>query len=264
MTGAQPTDLVYPEPFWRKIIPEAIEAYLLRTVRVDPGGTEANIPADGPLVSVFAPHSGWIESMIIDRCFTRAGRTWPAWLTKRENRALPRVLRGSRVICLDRQNPEPRLVRSIYALLNQPSGALATSIEGTRFGNPQDPEDLLTLGTFKTGPVRFATRAGVPILPVVLLGSERVASGLEQAWPRHGTGSALRQIQGLVAAPQPIRVRFLPIYRDHLRAIGPRVSTRQASARFHTSRLRTIIAAKILELDSSYPIGASDQLEEDN
>ena len=258
MARVQPAQLAYPESFWRQIVPGAIETYLLRTVKVDTGGSEANIPAEGPLISVFAPHSGWIESMVIDRCFTRAGRTWPAWLTKRENRALPRILRGSRVICMDRQSPEPRLVRSIYALLRQPNGALATSIEGTRFGNPQNPEDLLTLGDFRTGPVRFAARARVPILPVVLLGSARVAPRLEEAWPSQGTVSAFRQIRKLLADPQPIRVRFLPLYQDHLRDGSPRGRTGRASALSHTNRLRAVFASKILELDPTYPVKVSD------
>ena len=259
MTGVQPTELAYPEPFCRKIVPRAIEAYLLRTVRVDTGGSEANIPAEGPLICVFAPHSGWIESMVIDRCFTRAGRTWPAWLTKRENRALPRILRGSRVICMDRQSPEPRLVRSIYALLSQPNGALATSIEGTRYGNPQDPGELLTLGAFRTGPVRLATRAVVPILPVVLLGSARVAPRLEETWPSQGTVSAFRQVRDLLADPQPIRVRFLPLYRDHLQGGRPRGKRARESARSHTNRLHTVFISKILELDPTYPVRVSDR-----
>ena len=58
-------------------ISRMLEAYLLGTVRIETGGTEAEIPAQGAVVAAFAPHSGWIESVVIDDCFRIAGRTWP-------------------------------------------------------------------------------------------------------------------------------------------------------------------------------------------
>jgi 1-acyl-sn-glycerol-3-phosphate acyltransferase len=259
MNRSRLPELVYPEPFWRKVVPQAIETFLLRTVRVDTEGSEANIPPVDPLVSVFAPHSGWIESMIIDQCFVKAGRAWPAWLTKRENRSLPSILKGSRVICLDRRDPEPRLVRSILDLLSQPEGALATSIEGTRFGNPRNPTDLLALGDFRTGPVWFAVRAKVPILPIVVLGSAKVACNLEETWPTEGTGNAFREIQRLAADPQPICVRFLPLYKDHLRNVVTQGKKGRESNAHHTRRLRDIFVESILTIDPTYPVRTRDQ-----
>jgi 1-acyl-sn-glycerol-3-phosphate acyltransferase len=233
-----------------------LEAYLLRTVRVEAGGSEAAIPPTGTLVAAFAPHSGWIESIVIDACFARAGRAWPVWLTKGENRALPGILRGDRAICTDRENPEPSAVRAVYALLRQPDAALGTAIEGTTTGNPNDPEDLLTLGEFKTGPARFAIGAQVPILPVILLGSDQVVPCLEQVWHTQGTVRAFQAIQQLMVHPQPIEIRFLPLYRDHLGQGCPLQGKRlREQAILHTGKLGQILVAQILALRPDYPLG---------
>ena len=258
------TRLTYPPPFRRLIIASALEAFLLQAVRVETGRTEANIPTRGPFVCVFAPHSGWIESLVIDACFNRVGRAWPVWLTKAENRSLPRVLAAGRLICIDQQDPAPGVVRTIDALLAQPDAVLATAIEGTRFGNPADAQDLSTLGAFKTGPVRFATRARVPILPVVVLGAERVVPHLDQVWQGQGSLVALRQIWQQIAHPQPIAVRFLPLYRGHLpgggdlRGVRPAGKALREQAALHTARLRERFVAQIRALDPDYPLGAVD------
>ena len=247
--------LLYPQPFWKEIIPRILETFLLRAVRMETGGSEASIPVEGSFVSVFASHSGWIDSIVIDECFRRVGRAWPVWLTKKENCTLPRVLTGGRIICIDRQSPEPRVVRTIHAFLRQPDAVLATGIEGTRFGNPRDPEDLRTLGAFKTGPVRFAIKAQVPILPVAIIGGDRVVPHLDRIWQCHGSLAAFRQIRQLIAHPQPIQVRFLPLYQGHLDGGGVlRGKSLGKKALLHTNRLREAFAAQILELDPGYPI----------
>ena len=140
MTKARSERFAQPTPFWSNIIPRMLETYLLGTVCIESGGTEAEIPAQGSFVAAFAPHSGWIESVVIDDCLRMAGRAWPTWLTKKENRSLPRFVTGDRAICVDRQTPEPDVMRTIYAFLQQPDAVLATAFEGTRLGNPQDPE----------------------------------------------------------------------------------------------------------------------------
>jgi len=98
--------ITYPPPYWKQIIPRALVAFLLRTVRVDTAGSEAGIPVNGAFVCAFAPHCGWIDSIVIDGCFLEVGRPWPFWLTKGENRTLPEVIKGDRVICMDQSCPE--------------------------------------------------------------------------------------------------------------------------------------------------------------
>ena len=238
-------------------ISRMLEAYLLGTVRIETGGTEAEIPAQGSFVAAFAPHSGWIESVVIDDCFRIAGRTWPTWLTKEENRSLPRFITGDRAICVDRDTPEPGVMRTIYALLQQPNAVLATAFEGTRLGNPQDPEDLVTLSAFKPGPVRIASRAQVPVLPIVVLGAERVVPHLDRVWHRQGMFAAYREIHLKRAEPQPIRVHVLPLYRGHLAEGFSRGKRQRESADRHTRILHEMLAARIRELDPHYPLGST-------
>jgi 1-acyl-sn-glycerol-3-phosphate acyltransferase len=253
----RPAHLSYPPAPWREIVPWLVEAYLLRAVQIETSGSEVRIPKRGALVAVFAPHSGWIESIVIDESFRRVGRGRPVWLTKAENRSLPRILSGDRIVCVDRQHPEPSAIRTIHRLLEQPDIALASSLEGTRFGNPQDPEDITTLGEFKMGMVRFAIGARVPILPAVVLGAERVAPHLEQVWRSQGILGAYHQFRQLTAHPERIQVRFLLPYLDHLQEEGDlRGSRLRRRAAFYTTRLRQVLIAQILELDPNYPLGS--------
>ena len=249
----------YPPPRWRQLIPRAIEAYVLSTVHLDTGGSEALIPSSGRLVCAFAPHTGWIDSFAVDESFRRAGRAWPMWLTHADNRALPRVVTGDRTICLDHDHPAPRLVRAIHAVLQHPEGVLATALEGTRVGNPRDPADQVTLGPFKHGATRFALAARVPILPMVVMNGHRVASMLDRSWEGQGTLAAFRRLQRARRAPQPLVVRVLPLYCAHLeepQALrGRRLGAR---ARRHTARLREVLVGEILRLDPTYPVGRWD------
>lgn len=255
MRKRQPAQLSYPQPFWVEIIPRVVETYLLRTVRLETEGTEVNIPSEGPVFVAFAPHCGWIDSFVIDASFSRVGRTWPVWLTKKENATLPHILTADRTICIDRQNPEPGVVRTILAFLALPNAALASGIEGTRYGNPHDRADLRTLGAFKPGPTRFAIGARVPVLPVVVLGGERIVPHLDRIWHDEGTLHTLRVIRQLVAHPQRMTVRFLPLYLDHLQGgealHGKRL---REQAVLHTGRLREMLVGAIRALAPDYPL----------
>lgn len=243
----------YPQPIWKEIAPWMLEAFLGGTVRPETGDSEANIPREGPLVALFAPHTGWVESVVIDGCFRRIGRPCPAWVTKKENLAIPRLLVGDRLIYIDRERPEPRAVRTIYAVLDHPNGAIGSTLEGTRFGNPDDPDDLRTLGKFKSGLIRIAIRAQVPILPVLVLGADQVAPRLDRLWQSQGMRNAARVIQQLRARPQPIHVRLLQPYREHLE-LDSRQSVRER-ATLHAQRIRELFAAAILEACPDYPLG---------
>ena len=75
--------ILRPRPFGTGIIPKLLEAYLIRTARLESEGTEANIPQQGPLVALFAPHAGWIEPVAVDECFRRVARACPIWVTKK-------------------------------------------------------------------------------------------------------------------------------------------------------------------------------------
>jgi hypothetical protein len=237
------------------VIPWLVTRYLLRTVRIEHASHGVTMPCTGCMVCAFAPHCGWIDSIVIDECFRRAGRAWPSWLTKTENRDLPGVLAAGRVICMDAAYPAPRAMRAIDRVLAAPDGVLATALEGRRFANPADPLDSRSLGAFKPGPARFAIRTQVPILPLVILGGERVAPTLDRTWRARGALAAYRAIQRCIAHPQPIRVHALSLYREHLGADGPsRGKALGAQARYHTARLRTIVITQIRETVPGYPV----------
>jgi 1-acyl-sn-glycerol-3-phosphate acyltransferase len=240
-------------------MPRLIEWYLMRLVEMETAGSEARIPPTGPVVVLLAPHSGWMETILIDTCFQRVGRPAPLWMTKAENRELPRWLLGDRFIGVDRRQPEPRVMRALHrALLHSvsPAPAVGTAFEGTRFGDPDDPEDVRTLGPFKTGLVRVAMRTGTPIVPVVALGTDEMLTGLEEVYKGEGTLRAYQELQRLRARRTPVEVRFLPLYSAHLdQEDGAPSRQPRVRAEWHTARLREQMVAEILALEPGYPVG---------
>jgi hypothetical protein len=139
-----------------------------------------------------------------------------------------------------------------------PAPALGTAIEGTRFGNPDDPTDVRTLGPFKTGLVRLSMRTQTPIVAAVTLGTDSLATNLEEIYKGEGTLAAFGELRRLRANRIPVQVRFLPLYTAHLAPRGedgapdgpPRVR-----AEWHVARLREQMVAEILALEPDYPTG---------
>jgi 1-acyl-sn-glycerol-3-phosphate acyltransferase len=264
----QPIRFLDPQPFWADVMPSLVESFLLGTTVLDTAGTECNIPLQGPLVVLLAPHSGWIEPLAVDACFGRVGRPCPLWVTKGENRDLPRFFMGDRFMALNREQPEPSIVRTLQRVLVQsgveaphPAPALGTAIEGTRRGNPDDRQDLRTLGPFKTGLVRIAVRTETPILPVVVLGSDRFTPLLQETWDEHGTMGALKALLRLRTRRQPLAARVLPVYREHLEdeSVPGRPTRLRDRAEWHTRRVGERLVAGILELEPGYPLGTWDR-----
>lgn len=259
-----PIRFLDPQPAWADWMPSLVEAFLLSTAHLDTAGTERNIPLQGRLIVLLAPHSGWIEPLAVDGCFVRTTRPCPLWMTKGENRSLPRFLLGDRFTAIDREQPEPSIVRLLQRVLLQtgvetphPAPALGTAIEGTRKGNPDDPEDLRTLGPFKTGLVRIAIRTETPILPVVILGSDRFIPHLQETWNEQGTWGALMSLIKLRARRQPLTARVLPVYQEHLEdKEHPERPTRlRDRAAWHTKAVGERLVQTILELEPDYPVG---------
>jgi 1-acyl-sn-glycerol-3-phosphate acyltransferase len=256
---------LYAQPFWAEVMPTLVESFLLGAAIIDTAGTEHNIPLQGPLVVLLAPHSGWIEPPAVDACFQRVRRPPPLWVTKGENRGLPRLFLGNRFIALNRERPEPSIVRTLQRVLSQrgvtsphPTPALGTAIEGTRRGNPDDRDDLRTLGRFKTGLVRLAVRTRTPILPVVVLGSHRFEPRLQETWDNSGAWGALKALLRLRARRKPLTVRVLPPYREHLDDAkhAERPTRLRDRAEWHTRGVGERLVETILELEPDYPLGS--------
>ena len=259
MTREPPVRFLQKRPPWTDWMPRLVERYLMGMVEMETAGSEAQIPPTGPVVVLFAPHSGWMETVLIDRSFERAGRPAVLWMTKAENRGLPRWLLGDRFIGIDREHPEPSVMRVLHQVLQasiSPAPALGTSIEGTRFGNPDDPTDVRTLGPFKTGLVRVAMRTGTPIVPAVALGTDKLLSGLEEVYKRKGALRAFQELLRLRAHRAAVHVRFLPLYTAHLtKQDGAPNRKPRARAEWHTERLRARMVAEILAVNPEFPVG---------
>jgi 1-acyl-sn-glycerol-3-phosphate acyltransferase len=259
-----PIRFVDPQPFWGEWMPTLVESFLIGAARLDTAGTERNIPRQGRLVVLLAPHSGWIEPVAVDACFERVGRPCPLWMTKGENRGLPRFFMGDRFIAINREQPEPSIVRILQDVLLQtgaerphPAPALGTAIEGTRRGNPDDRSDIRTLGPFKTGLVRIAIRTRTPILPAVVLGSDRFEPYLQETWDEMGTWGALKTLLRLRVRRQPLTARILPVYTEHLEdERHPERPTRlRDRAEWHTREVGERLVKTILDLEPDYPVG---------
>jgi hypothetical protein len=105
--------------------------------------------------------------------------------------------------------------------------------------------------------VRIAIKARVPILPIIILGADKISPWLDQIWQEQGYLAAFRTIRYQRAHPQTLEIRFLPAYQDHLQEDGAHLGRKlRQRAAFHTSRLGEMFAAKILEIRPDYPLGA--------
>jgi 1-acyl-sn-glycerol-3-phosphate acyltransferase len=260
MKREPPVRFLTKRPPWTDWIPWLIQEYLMGMVEMETAGSEANIPPTGPVVLLFCPHSGWMEAVLLDKCFERVGRPATLWMTKAENRGLPRFLLGNRFIGVDREHPEPSVMRVLHKVLQEsvsPAPTLASSIEGTRFGNPDDRQDVRTLGPFKTGLVRVALRTGTPIVPAITLGTDALGPGLEEVYKGEGTLAAYRELMRLRAHRTPVEVRFLPLYTAHL-AVEDGAPSRKTRVRaeYHAECLRELMVAEILAIEPGYPVEA--------
>ena len=261
MKREPPVRFLQRRPPWTDWMPKLVERYLMGMVEMETAGSEVNVPATGPVVALFAPHAGWMETVLVDQCFERVGRPHILWVTKAENRGLPRWLLGDRFIGIDRDQPEPSVMRLLHRVLQDsvsPAPALGTSIEGTRRGNPDDPEDMRTLGAFKTGLVRVALRTGTPIVPVVTMGTDAFLSNLEELYKGEGPLRAYQELRRLHRHRLPVQVRVLPLYTAHLAQEDGAPSRRpRARAEWHTERLREKMVAEILAVEPGFSIGTA-------
>lgn len=241
-----------PAQHHRDEIDHLLENVFLSMVRVEVSGLE-NIPRSGAFVLGFMPHSGWMEPTVIDH-FIRKIRPPPVWITKVENtKGVPSVLLGRRrFIFIDREEPQPSTVKEILKVLEHPQAIVASAIEGTRRGNPDDPADFLTLGKAKSGLVRIAQKRGVPVLPVVILGAQVMPEPEKIKVTRGTSGVIFEAAKAILTPDKPLMtVHFAPLYSAHLQDIGTR-----GSDEVHTDYIvRQIIVPEIIAMDPNYPLG---------
>lgn len=153
-------DLVYPpvigalKTFWK---------YL--GLRFDSKGVE-NIPREGGAI-VAMNHIGYLDFALIGTCMLPVKR-YVRFMAKRElfdNKIVGPLLRGMHHISVDRSSGSASFVAALRALKAGeivgifPEGTISVSFE---------------LKEFKSGAVRLAIGANVPIIPAAVWGSQRI------------------------------------------------------------------------------------------
>ncbi len=243
----------------RDILDRGIENLLLETVRINAEEVE-NIPQTGPFVIGYLPHAGWAGPFAIDRLIGQV-RERPVWVTRAATRSqVPHLLLGERqFIFITRERPETAVLKDIGRILEHPQGIAAFAFEGTRRGNPEDRNDLRTLGQAKTGLVRIAARARVPILPIIVLGEDKIIPSPEDIKEESGTMGVIKALLGAISKKEKplLRVRILPLYKDHLSDEGEfSEGSIREHAQLHTERIvREVAIPALLEMEQDYPLG---------
>lgn len=234
-----------------------LEKAQLAAVNLTIEGQE-NIPRRGAFVIGFMPHSGILEVAVIDHSMRLTGREPAVWITKIENQSLPKIVTGDRrLLYVDRSNAELEIFQLSKKILSCPNAILASALEGTRKGNPNDPKDFRTLREAEPGLMYIAISAKVPILPSIMLGTEKVIADPEDISENRGKSGVIFELVKAILTKEkpPLYVYFAPVYTAHL-SIKPSGVHTQEFARQHTDMMiREEIIPKILEVDPNYPLG---------
>ena len=208
-------DLVYPpvigilKTFWK---------YL--GLRFDSKGVE-NIPREGGAILAMN-HIGYLDFALIGTCALPVKR-YVRFMAKRElfdNKIVGPLLRGMHHISVDRSSGSASFVAALRALKSGeivgifPEGTISVSFE---------------LKEFKSGAVRLAIGADIPIVPVAVWGSQRI-------WTK-------KVKRDLSRKKVPIFVAFgKPLY-----------FSRDSSVEEGEKELRAAMQELLLDLQSRYP-----------
>lgn len=208
-------DLVYPpvivtlKTFWR---------YL--GLRFDSAGVE-NIPREGGAILAMN-HIGYLDFALIGTCALPVKR-YVRFMAKKElfdNKIAGPLLRGMHHISVDRSSGSASFVAALRALKSGeiigifPEGTISVSFE---------------LKEFKSGAVRLAMGAGVPVIPAVVWGSQRI-------WTK-------KVKRDLKRKKYPISVSFgEPLY-----------FTKADDVEEGEAKLRAAMQALLLDVQSHYP-----------
>lgn len=253
-------NLIYLQPCRqpRDFLDRSLEHVFSKLVRIETEGTEENIPSYGKLVIGFLPHSGFLEPALIDNALLRSRKKPAVWVTKKESRDLPGFLQSKRrFIYIDRGNPEPSSIRAIYQVLNTTNGTIASALEGTRYSNLDNEDDVLTLGKSLPGLMRFSYESRTPIMGVVILGLDKILPSLDKIVKDKGIIEALKLAACGLINPKDVQMRFLPPYKDHLGKDGYSLKGKKRIdfIKRHNEKFTGLLIEKILTIDPNYPLG---------
>lgn len=217
-----------PEPWypaaWLVVIPPA---WLLFTWRFE--GIE-RIPAEGPAL-IACNHASYLDPIANAYAVVKAGRR-PRFLAKRDLfdvRLVGTVLRGVRQIPVDRGSGDRTPLRRAEEALAA-GEVVVVYPEGTVTDRP---DGFPMQG--KTGTVRLALAAGVPIIPMVSWGSAPV-------WQKSGPGSLKPGRPIWVRVGEPIDLSARRAEADDYRALKEM-----------TAEVMTVLGRMAADLRDRYP-----------
>jgi 1-acyl-sn-glycerol-3-phosphate acyltransferase len=145
----------------KKIFHWLIRFFLPIIARVEIRGYE-NIPEGGVILA--ANHLGRLDSAVVFYALDRQDIIMPVAEKYRGHWLYGRMAKALGGTFIDRFNPDFNAVREMLRRIKN-GGALAIAPEGTR-----SKTETLQLG--KPGTIFFALKAGVPIVPIAVSGSE--------------------------------------------------------------------------------------------
>ncbi len=180
------------EPVYRPVVGAVRGVFLALGLKFDISGTE-NVPATGGGV-VAINHTGYLDFALAGLAF-RPRKRLVRFMAKKEvfdKRVLGSLLRGMKHIPVDREAGAGSYAAAVTALSSGelvgvfPEATISQSFE---------------LKEFKSGAARMAIEAGVPLIPVIVWGSQRILTkGRKRDLSR---GKPIRIIVGEPFTPEP-------------------------------------------------------------
>jgi 1-acyl-sn-glycerol-3-phosphate acyltransferase len=180
------------EYVYRPVISVALGLFRGLDLKIDVRGQE-NVPATGGAV-VLINHISYLDFALAGVPFWRAQKRYVRFMAKKstfESRLTGPLMRGMHHISVDR---------------SAGAGSLRVAVEALRSGELVGvfPEATIhphyRLAPFKSGAARMAAEAGVPVIPMVIWGSQRV---LTKGQPRNLRKARHTPILMSLGAPVP-------------------------------------------------------------
>lgn len=180
------------DPVYRPVVAFAKGVFRTLGIRFDITGAQ-NVPATGGAVMAIN-HTGYLDFTFAGLSAQPAGRL-VRFMAKKEafdNKVAGPLLRGMRHIPVDRGSGAGSYQEAVKALQ---AGEIVGVFPEATISESYD------LKTFKTGAVRMAQEAGVPMLPCIVWGSHRIMTKRRKRDLRRG--QHVRIVLGELFTPDP-------------------------------------------------------------
>jgi hypothetical protein len=248
------SDIIYPGFKW----------LLNSCIEVNTGKTEEEIPKDKSLSVIVGPHMGWgdIAGAVLGM-ENALPEIRPMIFSKESNRFLAFALGNKNMAWIDRDNPSHHELRSLYNKLENRNSVIVTAGEGTRKGNPEDENDILTLTDFKPGPIVFAMKFKLELVTATILGSENISPLIDEAVKKGEYKKALDDLIHVLKGGHQLEVRYRHIKRTDQEIEEDsklRGEIQKDRIKFLNNQVATNIVEDIMEMRPDFPLGPYEYL----